>query len=405
MNRPKIVILGAGYGGMMTTIKLQKMLNTNEADITLVNINDYHYQTTSLHESAAGTLENDQIRFPIRNIINLDKINFVLDKVVSIKPEEKKVILESSELLYDILVVGLGFEAATFGIPGIKEHALTLDNVNNARLVRDHLNYNFAMYRSESSRNQARLNIVVCGGGFAGVEFIGELANRIPEMCEEYDIDKNLVRIINMESSPSILPGFDPSLVEYAINSLEARGVECITGAELKACKPESIVYERNGDQFELPTMNTIWTAGMCANSVVAESGIKTNYGKVEVRRDLRTQEFDDVFVIGDCASVKNPKSGHPYPSTAQMAIQQAVLTAENIRALIHDEKLVAFTPKNAGTVASLGNNDAVGVFYNDQKLLGWKATFVKKMIDNRNLFKLGGVNLLMKNGKFNIFY
>ncbi|GAB3803557.1 NAD(P)/FAD-dependent oxidoreductase [Virgibacillus kimchii] len=405
MNRPNIVILGAGYGGIMTTLKLQKMLKISEANITLVNINDYHYQTTWLHESAAGTLHHDQIRIPIRNIIDLNKVNFALDKVISIKPEEKKVKLESSELAYDILVVSLGFEAATFGITGLKEHALTIDNINNARLIRDHLNYNFAMYRKENKENQARLNIVVGGGGFTGVEFLGELANRIPEMCEEYDIDKNLVRIINIEAAPGILPGLDPSLVEYAMNSLEARGVEFITGAKLMACHPESVEYERNGEHFEIPTMNTIWTAGVRANSIVEKSGFETCSGKVEVRDDLRTQEFDDVFVIGDCALVKNAKSEKPYPPTAQIAIQQAATTANNVKALVHDRELEAFVPKMAGTVASLGSNDAIGVLMNDQKLLGWKATFLKKMIDNRYLFKLGGINLVMKNGKFNFFY
>jgi NADH dehydrogenase len=405
MNKPNIVILGAGYGGIMTTVKLQKKLNINDANITLVNINDYHYQTTWLHENAAGTLHHDQTRIPIRNIINLSKINFVLDKVISIKPDEKKVKLESTELAYDILVVGLGFEAATFGIPGLKENAFTIDNINSARLLRERLNYNFAMFHNENKANQARLNIVVGGGGFTGVEFLGELANRIPEMCEEYDIDKNLVRIINIEAEPSILPDFDPFLAEYAMNSLEARGVEFITGAKLKECKPESVIYERDGEAFEVPTMNAIWTAGVRANSIVEESGMGTNRGKVEVRQDLRTPEYDDVFVIGDCALIKNTKSGEPYPPTAQMAIQQATTAACNVKALVHDEELEQFTPKNAGTIASLGNNDAIGVFQNDQKLLGWKATFMKKVIDNRYLFKLGGINLLMKNGKFNIFY
>jgi NADH dehydrogenase len=405
MNKPNIVILGAGYGGIMTTIKLQKTLNINEANITLVNINDYHYQTTWLHENAAGTLHHDQTRIPIRNIINLNKINFVLDKVVSIIPEEKKVKLETSELAYDILVVSLGFETATFGIPGLKEHAFTIDNINSARLIREHLNYNFAMYHNENKANQARLNIVVGGGGFTGVEFLGELANRIPEMCEEYDIDKNLVRVINIEAEPSILPDFDPSLAEYALNSLEARGVEFITDAKLKECRPESIIYERGGDTFELPTLTAIWAAGVRANSIVEESGLETNCGKVEVRHDLRTPEYDDVFVIGDCALIQNPTSGKPFPPTAQMAIQQASTAAENVKALVQNEKLEEFIPKNAGTVASLGNNDAVGFFLNNQILLGWKATFMKKMIDNRYLFKLGGMNLLMKNGKFNIFY
>jgi len=146
MKKPDIVILGAGYGGIMTAVKLQKMLNMNEAVITLVNKYDYHYQTTWLHENAAGTLHHDRTRIPIKDVVNLDRVNFVMDTVISIKPDKKKIKLENGELYYDILVIGLGFETATFGIPGLKENAFTIENINSARLIRDHLEYNFAMY-------------------------------------------------------------------------------------------------------------------------------------------------------------------------------------------------------------------------------------------------------------------
>ncbi|MFC3017051.1 NAD(P)/FAD-dependent oxidoreductase [Virgibacillus litoralis] len=406
MNRPNIVILGAGYGGMMTTVKLQKSLNINEATITLVNKNDYHYQSTWLHENAAGTLHHDRTRIPVKDVVNMNKVNFIEDTVVSIKPDEKKVKLENNVLDYDILVLGLGFEAATFGIPGLEEHAFTIGNINSARLIKEHIEYNFAMYHNEKEKNQGRLNIVVGGGGFTGIEFVGELANRIPELCNEYDIDKALVRVINLEGSPSVLPGFDPQLVEYAMNSLESRGIEFITGAMLKECKPDSIVYQKDDKLEEIPTQTTVWAAGVRANSIVEASGFQTNRGKVEVRQDMRAPGYDDVFVIGDCALIMNEETGRPYPPTAQIAIQESGVVAHNVKALVQgNDELETFEPKILGTVASLGHTDAIGVVLNQRKIFGWSATVMKKVIDNRYLLKLGGPGLLLRKGKFNIFY
>lgn len=405
MEKPNVVILGAGYGGMMTTVNLQKSLGVNEANITLVNKHDYHYQATALHESAAGTLHHDRTRVAIKDVINMSKVNFVQDTVVSIIPEENKVKLENGELEYDYLVVGLGFEAATFGIPGLEENAFMIGSTNSARLIREHIEYNFAKYHNEVDKNQARLNFVVGGAGFTGIEFVGELANRIPELCEEYDVDKAQVRIINIEGAPTIMPGFDPELVEYAANSLEARGVEFITGAMLKECKPDSVIYEKDGEQVEIPTMTTVWAAGVRANSIVEESGFENNRGKIEVQNDMRAPDYDNVFAVGDCALIWDTDSDRPYPPTAQIAVQTAETVAHNVKALIRKEELQSFEPKILGTVASLGHNDAVGTILNDRKLFGWKATVMKKVIDNRYLFKLGGLNLMMKKGKFNIFY
>ncbi|MFD2045166.1 NAD(P)/FAD-dependent oxidoreductase [Ornithinibacillus salinisoli] len=406
MKNPNVVVLGAGYGGLMTTVKLQKSLGVNEANITLVNKNDYHYQTTWLHETAAGTIHHDQTRIPLKDVVNMSKVNFVQDTVVEIKPEEKKVKLANGELAYDILVIGLGFEPATFGIPGLEENAFMISDINSSRLIREHLEHNFAMYHNEEEKNPARLNIVVGGGGFTGIEFVGELANRIPELCEEYDIDKAQVRIINVEGAPTVLPGFDPELVEYAMNSLESRGVEFITGALLKEAKTDGIVYEKDGKQVEIPTMTTVWAAGVRANSIVEKSGFENNRGKIEVRKDMRSPEYDDVFVVGDCALIWNPEGDRPYPPTAQIALQQADTIAHNVKALVKGhQELDSFEFNSLGTLASLGHNDAVGVIMNNRKVFGWKATFMKKMSDNRYLLKLGGVGLMLKKGKFNFFY
>lgn len=405
LNKPNIVILGAGYGGLTTTVKLQKKLGVNDAHITLVNKHDYHYEATWLHENAAGTLHHDRSRVAIKDIIHSGKVNFVQDTVISIKPDEKKVILENQELAYDYLVVALGFEAATFGIPGLEENAFTIGSINQARLIKEHIEYNFALYNNEADKKPERLNIVVGGGGFTGIEFLGEIANRVPELCKEFDIDRSKVRIINVEGAPTILPGFDPQLVEYAMNSLESRGVEFKLGAMLKECKPDGIVIETDGEREEIPTHTTIWAAGVRANSIVEHSGLEHNRGKVEVKPDLRAPSHEDVFVVGDCALIWNKETDRPYPPTAQIAMQEAAVCAHNLATLVKGSgEIESFEFNNMGTVASLGHGDAIGVILGDKKLFGWSASVMKKIIDNRSLFKIGGIGLVLKKGKFNIF-
>ncbi|MGM8365176.1 NAD(P)/FAD-dependent oxidoreductase [Virgibacillus sp. W0181] len=404
MNKPNIVILGAGYGGIMTTVKLQRLLHTDDANITLINKHDYHYQSAWLHESAAGTVHHDHMRILIKDIIQENRVRFLQDTVCGIDPDKKRVKLSDREVGYDILVIGLGFEPATSGIEGLKEHSFTINSINSARLVREHIEYNFALYNNEQRKTQARLNIVVGGGNLTGIEILGELANRVPELCKEYDVDKAMVRVINIEKAPTILPGFDSQLVEYAMNSLEGRGVEFVTGALLKECHKDKVVYEKDGIETEIPTMTTIWVAGARGNRIVEQSGFKTDEGKVKVRNDMLTPDYEDVFVVGDCALVMNEQTNQPCTPTAQLAIQEAELVARNIRALIDRNELALFEPNLRGTVASLGVDDAVGVILNDHKLFGWKAMVMKKIIENRYLYKIGGLRLMMRKGKFNIF-
>lgn len=230
LKKPTIVVLGAGYGGLMTVTRLQKALGQNEAEIVLVNKNDYHYETTWLHEASAGTLHHDRVRYPIKSVINGSKVKFIQDSVLEVKTDDKKVVLENGELAYDYLVIGLGPESETFGIQGLKEYAFSISNVNTAREIRDHISLQFATYSSEAEKNEDRLTIVVGGAGFTGIEFLGELANRVPDLCKEYDIDFQKVRMYCVEAAPAVLPGFDPELVDYAVSYLEKKVLNSRSG-------------------------------------------------------------------------------------------------------------------------------------------------------------------------------
>ena len=126
---------------------------------------------------------------------------------MEIKREEKEVILEEWELSYDYLVIGLGSEPETFGIKGLKEYAFSIRSIDSVRQIKEHIEYQFAKYKNDPTREDY-LTFIVGGAGFTGIEFIGELADRIPSLCQEFDVEREKVRIINIEAAPTVLTRF-----------------------------------------------------------------------------------------------------------------------------------------------------------------------------------------------------
>jgi len=392
---PKIVILGAGYGGVMTALRLQKQLNYNEADVTLVNKHDYHYITTHLHMPAAGTDSPEKARVSISKLIDEFKIDFVKSTVVQIRPQDRKVILEDGTLSYDYLVIGVGGEPETFGIPGLKEYALNIRSINSVRLIREHIEYQFAKYKREPHRTDY-LTFIAGGAGFTGIEFVGELADRIPQLCREFDVDPQLVKLINIEAAPTALPGFDPELVEYAMEVLRKKGVTFRIGTPIKECRPDGVIV---GDGEEIKAQTVIWTGGVRGNRLIEEAGFETMRGRVKVDEYLRAPGHDNVYIVGDNSIVFN-EEGRPYPPTAQIAMQQGIAVAHNLVASIRNQALKKFEFKSKGTVASLGKGEAIGIAFG-KKYKGWTAAQLKKLIDLRYLFIIGGIPLVLRKGKF----
>lgn len=392
MNRiPRIVILGAGYGGLVTAIRLQKELNYNEADVTLVNKHDYHYITTHLHMPAAGTDTPKNARVNILKLIDEFKIDFIKSTVQQIRPHEKRIILEDGNLSYDYLVIALGGEPETFGIPGMRENAMNIRSINSVNLIREHIEYQFAKFKKEPHRTDY-LTFIVGGAGFTGIEFVGELADRIPKLCQQNDIDPKLVKIYNIEAAPTALPGFDSDLVEYAMQVLSSKGVQFKVGTAIKECLPDGVVLA-DGETIKAATV--VWTGGIRGNSLIEQAGFEGMRGRVKVNSDLRVPGHDNVFIIGDC-SIVFKEDGKPYPPTAQIAMQQGYACANNLVALIRGENLRDFKPQIKGTVASLGKGEAIGIV-GKKKIKGFPAALMKKIIDARYLFIIGGIPLVLK--------
>lgn len=403
VKRPTILVLGAGYGGLSTVVRLQKTLGADQADIVLINKNEYHYESTWLHEASAGTLSPEQVRYNISDVIDSQKVDFVQATVEGINIEEKVVTSSVGTHTYDYLVISLGFEGETFGIPGLEEHALSIANVKAARYIREHMESQFATWSVEEEKDDSRLTIIVGGAGFTGIEFLGELGDRVPELCKEYDVPFEKVRVLCVEAAPMVLPGFDEELVTYAVRQLESKGIEFSIGTPVVEATEEGVKIKTGEDEFEFIKAGTVvWAAGVRGNRLIEETGIENMRARVKVDKDLRAPGHDDVFIVGDCALMINEEINRPYPPTAQIAMQQGDVCADNIVSLLKDGPTKEFVPDLKGSVCSLGGSDAIGVVFG-KKVTGKKASFMKKMVDNRALFMIGGLGLTLKKGKFDV--
>ncbi|MCH8655563.1 NAD(P)/FAD-dependent oxidoreductase [Staphylococcus lugdunensis] len=399
-ERKKILVLGAGYAGLQTVTKLQKHVSAEEAEITLVNKNKYHYESTWLHEASAGTISYEDLIYPVESVLKKDKVNFVNAEVTKIDRNAKKVETDSGIFNYDILVVALGFETETFGINGMKDYAFQIENVDTARHLSRHIEDKFANYAASKEKNDNDLAILVGGAGFTGIEFLGELTDRIPELCNKYGVNQEKVRITCVEAAPKMLPMFSDELVNYAVKYLEDRGVEFKIATPIVACNEKGFVVKINDQEQQLEAGTSVWAAGVRGSQLMEASFEGVKRGRIVNKQDLTIEGHDDIFVIGDVSAFIPAGEERPLPTTAQIAMQQGEHVAKNIKHILNGEATVDFEYVDRGTVCSLGSHDGVGIVYG-RDIAGKKAVFMKKVIDTRAIFKIGGVGLAFKKGKF----
>ncbi|MEK4562345.1 NAD(P)/FAD-dependent oxidoreductase [Staphylococcus sp. FSL K6-3157] len=399
-DRKKVLVLGAGYAGLQTITKLQKQISADEAEVTLINKNDYHYEATWLHEASAGTISYEDLLYPVESVVNKDKVNFVKAEVTKIDRNAKKVETDAGIFDYDILVVSLGFETETFGIKGMKDHAFQIENVLTARKLSRHIEDKFANYASSKQKDDKDLAIIVGGAGFTGVEFLGELTDRIPELCNKYGVEQSKVKITCVEAAPKMLPMFSDELVNHAVSYLEDRGVEFKIGTPIVAANEKGFVVKVNDEEQQLEANTVVWAAGVRGSNLMEESFEGVKRGRIVTKQDLTIEGYDDVFAIGDVSAFIPAGEERPLPTTAQIAMQQGEQTAKNIINILEGQPTQEFEYVDRGTVCSLGSNDGVGVVYG-KDIQGKKAAFMKKVIDTRAVYKLGGVGLAFKKGKF----
>ncbi|KKK34083.1 NADH dehydrogenase [Salinicoccus sediminis] len=399
-ERKKILVLGAGYAGLQAVSKLQKSLGHQDADITLINKNEYHYEATWLHETAAGTIDWEDGVYPISKVVDASKVKFIPAEVTAIHKDEKRVETNQGDFDYDILVTALGFESETFGIDGMAEHAHSIVSPQTALAARHEIEKNFANYRNSGADKD--ISILVGGAGFTGVEFLGELVESVPVLCEKYGIDYSKVKITCVEAAPSMLPMFPEDLTDYAVKYLEDRGAKFMIGTPIVAANEDGFVVKIDDKEQQLEASSVIWTAGVRGSSLMEESFDGVKRGRIIVKPDLTIEGHEDIYAIGDVSAVMNGEGddARPYPTTAQIAMQAGEHVAKNIELTLKGDKKEPFKYDDKGTVCSLGSKDGIGIVMG-REIKGKKAAFMKRVIDTRAVFKIGGPMLAYSKGKF----
>lgn len=371
----KVLIVGGGYGSL-SFIKSLRIADLKDFEFTLISKEREHYQSVLLHEVISKARD---ITIKYEDILP-ERIHFVQDEIQEIK--RNAVLGLKGEYWYDLLILALGFSSDDFGIPGVKQYAHSLVNFKASLNIHRKL---------QERLRQGRTEIVVCGGGFSGIELLGNLAL---DLREKYHADFKLKCI---EAMPNIIPMFSEKMASTAREFLENLGVEFYLGSKILECKEDCVVIEKNGEQQEIKSDFTFWTAGVKGNEVIANSPFLTSTrSKIEVDAFLNPIHGDmkNIFVLGDCAALRDPSTGRFYPPTAQIANQEGRYLAKVFNSNFQfNEK---FDYQSKGTFCSLGSQYAIGSF-GRANFKGYPASLMKKFVEFQWLFKLKGLKSITK--------
>ncbi len=383
-----IVILGGGYGGLLSALTLRKYFSSKDIAITLVNKAESHEIITELHRLAVGNVSEKAVALPLSKLLRNKEIRMRIDVVKDIDPEQKQVRLASGGTVnYDALVIALGSQTAFFGIPGLESNSFTLKSVKDARRLHRHIENRVEQYRK--NKEIADATFVIGGGGLTGIELIGELADMLPQLCQRHGVNFRDISLYCVESGPTILKGFSSKLVERARQSLENRGVQFLTGVAVTEVR-KGFVLLKDGQLLETNTM--VWTGGVQGNEVVASSGLEVQRGRATVNEFLQSTSHPDVFLAGDSAIVIGPE-GRPYPPTAQLAWQMGETVGYNTFAYLKGMSMEVFSPVFSGTLASLGRKDAIGTIGESKTCVtGLPASIMKEASNLRYLSHIKGL-------------
>jgi NADH dehydrogenase len=362
--RTRIVILGGGFGGIYTALRLEKALARDPTlEVTLVNRENFFLFTPMLHEVAASDLDMTDIVSPIRTLVR--RVKFVQGEVEAIKLETRQVVVSHGsdahrhEYEYDHLVIALGAITNFYNLPGVEERAVTMKSLGDAVALRNRLIECLEEADPECCRVKAPLlTVVVAGGGFAGVETVAAVNDFVREALKFYpNLAEGQLRVVLVHDGAVILPELGERLGTYAQKKLAERKVEIRVNAKIAGLSEAGV---RLGDGTVIPAKTLVWTAGTAPNPLLASLPCRKERGRIVANANLEVRGWPGVWALGDCAVVLDSRTGKPYPPTAQHALRQGRVVAENILAGMRGGPKQSFTFKTIGLLASIGRRTGV---------------------------------------------
>lgn len=388
----KVVILGAGYGGVHAAKLLNKKFKKEKnVEITLIDKNPYHTLMTELHEVAGGRVEEESVKINLKKIFSATKVNSLTDKITKIDFKEQKVYSEDSTYEYDYLIIGAGSEPAFFGVEGVKENGFTIWSLDDALKIREHMINMFRKASSERNAEKRRrmLTFVVAGAGFTGIETIGEFAEFKNKLSREYDVDEKEVRLLVVEATNKILPILNDNMADKASRYLTKVGVEIITQAAITKVEKDKIYL---GDGREIETNTLVWTCGVQGVDFSAKLGLTMGKkGRVAVNEFMQSMDYENVYLVGDNEYFEE-EGNKPTPQIVETALQTAETAAKNIIADMEGKKKEGFKSNYHGFMVSIGSRYAVATLAG-KSMSGFIAMAMKHLVNMHYLFGVGGFN------------
>ncbi|RHX89296.1 NAD(P)/FAD-dependent oxidoreductase [Leptospira stimsonii] len=373
-GKKKVVIIGAGFGGLQAVKKLSQ---NSDLDITVIDKKNHHLFQPLLYQVATAVLSPADIAIPTRSLVGESKnVTVVLGEATKIDISNKTVYYQNTSTNYDYLILSAGARSSYFGNDQWAQHTIGLKNLKDALKIRHKLLISFekAELSGDPEIAKSLLNYVIIGGGPTGVELAGSIAELSHQIIRDefHTIDPALSKITLIEASPRLLMAFSPSLGEFAKRRLEKRGVEVLTGTRV-------VNIDEKGVHLEGKTIHSetvIWAAGVQANAIAATLGAPLDRsGRVMVDEFCNIEGHPEVFVIGDIANYTKGLE-RPLPGVSPVAMQQGRYVAALIKNDLKNKKRKLFHYIDKGSMATIGRTDAVAEigFLKMKGFFGWLA-------------------------------
>ena len=385
--RTRILVVGGGYVGMYTALRLQKKLKRElrrrTVEVIVVDPRSYMTYQPFLPEAAAGSLEPRHVVVPLRRV--LPRCEVLNGRVGRVDHARRVARIEPTrgdafDLTYEHIVMSPGSIARTLPIPGLAEMGIGFKQVEEAITLRNQVLEKLDIAASITDRHLKRcvLTFVFVGGGYAGIEALAELEDMARYATRYYeDISPDDLRFVLVEASGRILPEVGDDLGRYTVEELRKRNIEVRLNTRLESCVGGHIVLS-DGEEFDAETL--VWTAGVKAHPMLADTDLPVDdKGRVRCRPDLRVEGLDGAWAAGDGAAVPDlTNPGQMCSPSAQHAVRQAKQLGTNIALVLHGRTTDAYIHKHVGSVASLGLHKGVAQVYGI-KLRGFPAWFMHR--------------------------
>ncbi len=376
MARHRVVIIGAGFGGLAAA----RALRHEQVEVTIVDANNFHTFQPLLYQVATAGLDGDDVGYPVRGIFRRQRnVAVRMARVTAIDLDSRIVSTNVGDPLnYDSLIVAAGAVSNSYGVPGVDAHTFALKSLDDALAVRQHVLARFEESAADpAAATDGALNVVICGGGPTGVELAGGMIELFEHVLAKdfRHLDVAHAKVVLVEAVDRLLGTFQPASSATAQRVLSRRGVEVITGVGVARVEPDAVVL---ADGRRLLARTIVWTAGVRAGPVAAMLGVAlTKGGRIAVDGDLGVPGRPGVYAVGDIAADRD----HPLPQVAQPAIQGGRYVARQIARRLHARPAPVpaepFLYHDKGSMATIGRHAAVAEFPNGRRLsgpLGWLA-------------------------------